>query len=107
MSGKPSSPDSPAISSSAFNETSGDKRKVRTGPAALPVNGINDSGTSQRRRNRCARPVPSTGGDSRLRADGPASQCLSALPAPRPAGEAAQAKYPQGEEAHDDQGGNQ
>jgi glyceraldehyde-3-phosphate dehydrogenase/erythrose-4-phosphate dehydrogenase len=55
MSAKPSPPDSPAISSPAFNETSGDKRKVRTGPAALPVNGINDSGTSQRRRNRFTR----------------------------------------------------
>jgi hypothetical protein len=40
--------DSPAITSPAVNETSGDKRKVRASPAALPVNGINESGTSPR-----------------------------------------------------------
>lgn len=55
--------DSPAITSPAVNETSGDKRKVRAGRAALPVNGINESGTSPGRRNRFARacPVPSSG----------------------------------------------
>jgi hypothetical protein len=40
--------DSPAISSPVVNETSGDERKVRAGPAAFPVNGINESGTSPR-----------------------------------------------------------
>jgi hypothetical protein len=38
--------DSPAITSPAVNKTNGDKRKVRAGPAALSVNGINESGTS-------------------------------------------------------------
>ena len=33
--------DSLAISSPVVNETSGDERKVRAGPAAFPVNGIN------------------------------------------------------------------
>jgi hypothetical protein len=55
--------DSPAKTSPAVNEMSGDKRKVRAGRAALPVNGINESGTILRRRNRFARarPVPSSG----------------------------------------------
>jgi hypothetical protein len=40
--------DPPAMSSPVVNKTSGDERRVRARPAAFPVNGINESGTSPR-----------------------------------------------------------